>query len=51
MAVSEVAGRGRNAGAIKKTVTALTAAFGSLRAHPPKVPLRTSARRNRLCPR
>jgi D-lactate dehydrogenase (cytochrome) len=29
MAVSEVAGRGRNAGAIKKTVAALTAAFGN----------------------
>ena len=29
MAVTEVAGRGRNAGAIKKTVAALTAAFGN----------------------
>src|SRR4249920_2260970 len=29
MAVSEVAGRGRNAGAIKKTVAALMAAFGN----------------------
>ena len=29
MAVSEVAGRGRNAGAIKKAVAALTAAFGN----------------------
>src|SRR6187455_2018564 len=29
MAVSEVAGRGRNAGAIKKTVAALTAALGN----------------------
>ena len=29
MTVSEVAGRGRNAGAIKRTIAALTAAFGN----------------------